>query len=367
MPNPISDLRPMEPPQTCHATFNRPSTTRQRPQSGRRLVGQILRWGLPLLAMFFIARSMQRGWHDIGDALVVFQGTGMTLVIGALIIEAGWTLSLAQVYRSAILAFGGHASNAQALRVSMGAFTLSRMLPGGGAVGALLAGREFTRAGNPAPLTFLALVVAGWVSLTSLALLVSIGITASWLTGGLPYSMLAVPIATLMGLGLIGIAARASLRHATWRRRVLDLVERVFSKWGAGMRRTDFESMLEGEGAIRRWRLGALCGWAATGWVLDAAALWLVFAAFDQRLDLGTLAVGYGAANLIQALPEVTPGWLGVLEGTLAMIYAGFGVPIGVGVVAVLGYRLVSFWIPVVAGIPWALSIIGGTGRRSER
>ena len=67
---------------------------------------------------------------------------------------------------------------------------------------------------------------------------------------------------------------------------------------------------------------------------------------------------GGGIADLLQALPELTPGWLGVLEGTLSVTYAAFGVPAGLTVVAVLAYRLISHWLPVAAGLPPAIALM---------
>jgi hypothetical protein len=105
-------------------------------------------------------------------------------------------------------------------------------------------------------------------------------------------------------------------------------------------------------------RLLPLLGWAAMSWLTDAAALWVMFLGFGVRLHPAVLLVGYGLANLINALPELTPGWLGVLETALAGAYAGLGVPVGVAVVAVLCYRLVSYWLPVAAGAGPALGML---------
>ena len=99
-------------------------------------------------------------------------------------------------------------------------------------------------------------------------------------------------------------------------------------------------------------------GWSVAGWLLDGLALWLAFAAFGQILGVGELALGYGVANLIQALPEVTPGWLGIVEASLAATYAGLGVPAGVSAMVILGYRVVSFWVPVLAGSPFAVRVL---------
>lgn len=107
-------------------------------------------------------------------------------------------------------------------------------------------------------------------------------------------------------------------------------------------------------------RLMPLMGWAALSWIVDAAALWVMFLGFGVRLHPAVLLVGYGLANLINALPELTPGWIGVLESALAATYAALGVPVGVAVVAVLSYRLVSYWLPVALGIGPALGMLRG-------
>jgi len=44
------------------------------------------------------------------------------------------------------------------------------------------------------------------------------------------------------------------------------------------------------------------------------------------------------------------PGGLGLVEGTMAVLYGGFGIPNAVLVVVILAYRLLSFWIPTLLG-----------------
>lgn len=333
-------------------------------RNGRRMISVALRWGLPLVALGFLARSLESGWDEMIDSLSAIGGSQVTLLVGALAVEVAWTVSLSRVYRSSLMALGGRTSRLRALRVSMGAFTLSRILPGGGAVGALFAGREFIREGNSGPVTLVALIVAGWISLTTLAWLVWLAIFVGFVKGTLHPSALIPPALISIALALAGVFVVGSLRRPNWRLRVVGIVEDIFSKWSSEMPGTEFETVLVSRTTKRRRNLVKVVSWAATSWVFDALALWLVFAAFDQRLSLGALAIGYGAANLIQALPEVTPGWLGVLEGSLAVVYSGFGIPLGVAVLAVLAYRLVSFWIPVIAGLPWAISILRASGQR---
>jgi hypothetical protein len=46
----------------------------------------------------------------------------------------------------------------------------------------------------------------------------------------------------------------------------------------------------------------------------------------------------------------VTPGGLGVIEVTTAVITVSFGAPRATAVLAVLGYRIVNYWLPLLPG-----------------
>ena len=61
------------------------------------------------------------------------------------------------------------------------------------------------------------------------------------------------------------------------------------------------------------------------------------------------MAVAYAAANIASAIP-ITPGGLGVIEVTLVAITVTFGSPRATAVLAVLGYRVVSYWLPLIPG-----------------
>ncbi|MEI7654309.1 MAG: YbhN family protein [Actinomycetota bacterium] len=89
--------------------------------------------------------------------------------------------------------------------------------------------------------------------------------------------------------------------------------------------------------------------WAAANWVLDAACLWVFLWAFGYPISPVDLMVAYGLANILAVIP-ITPGGLGVIEGTLIPTIVGFGVPHTPAILAVLAYRLVNFWIPIPVG-----------------
>ena len=83
--------------------------------------------------------------------------------------------------------------------------------------------------------------------------------------------------------------------------------------------------------------------------LFDLLSLDLVFLALRYQPGFGPLTVAYAAANIASAIP-LTPGGLGVIEVTLVAITVGFGAPRATAVLAVLGYRIVNFWLPLIPG-----------------
>jgi uncharacterized protein (TIRG00374 family) len=88
------------------------------------------------------------------------------------------------------------------------------------------------------------------------------------------------------------------------------------------------------------------CAWA--GLLFGLLSLDLMFVAVRSQPGFGQLAAACSAANVVSALP-VTPGGLGVAEVTLMAITVGFGAR-PTAVLAVLGYRLVNYWLALLRG-----------------
>ena len=90
-------------------------------------------------------------------------------------------------------------------------------------------------------------------------------------------------------------------------------------------------------------------GFASGDLLFDLLSLDLVFLALRYQPGFGPLAVAYAVANIASAIP-LTPGGLGVIEVTLVAITVGFGAPRPTAVLAVLGYRIVNYWLPLPPG-----------------
>src|SRR5205823_11627279 len=101
------------------------------------------------------------------------------------------------------------------------------------------------------------------------------------------------------------------------------------------------------------WALGF--SFAAANWLWDALALALASAAVGTGVPWRTLLLAYGAAQLAINLP-ITPGGLGVVEGSLTIALVAYGGNQEATVATVVLYRLISFWGLLALGwIAWAV------------
>ena len=88
---------------------------------------------------------------------------------------------------------------------------------------------------------------------------------------------------------------------------------------------------------------------AAGRWVLDYLTLISALYAVGATPRASLVLLAFCAAQLLGNVP-LTPGGLGFVEAGLTGMLALAGVGPGAAVVATLGYRLVSFWLPIPAG-----------------
>jgi hypothetical protein len=314
----------------------------------------------------FMVRLVRSGLPDVVDAVETLVTTRSGYVLAAVALEVAWTWSLAQVYRTSLMAMGGAAGNGPALRISIGAFSLSRFLPGGGAVGSVFAARELMALGNPGTLTVASMIVSWWVSMTTLSGIVFCGVAFAVAADVAALSYLIGPAITLAAMVALGVGFVIAIRNPRLSARVQGLFSRILGQSGVGSAGATGDALTASIARLRGGRrLVVVCWWAAASWIMDAGALWVVFYALGYRMHIGVLLVGYGLANLLQALPELTPGWLGVLEMSMAVAYGALGVPEGLAVVAILSYRLLSYWLPVAVGLPSAIQMLRRAGRRT--
>ena len=143
----------------------------------------------------------------------------------------------------------------------------------------------------------------------------------------------------------VWLASRwAALRHQPYQsKETMAAVEKIIVAW---------KSL--GNGKWRRPVFGAIANLG-----FDMLTLYFLFIAAGQNVSLGVLFAGYGLPFILARMAFLFPGGLGVVEGSMVVIYDSLQVPNAVSVVVILGYRLLSFWLPSLLGFAAAAYLSG--------
>ncbi|MEJ3748687.1 YbhN family protein [Actinomycetes bacterium KLBMP 9797] len=104
----------------------------------------------------------------------------------------------------------------------------------------------------------------------------------------------------------------------------------------------------------RDW--AATIAFAAANWLLDVACLAAVAHACQLNIGYGHLAGAYLAAQIVRQLP-LTPGGIGLIETSLLAGFVAAGAAQTNAAAAVLGYRLISFWLLLPVGLATYLGL----------
>jgi uncharacterized membrane protein YbhN (UPF0104 family) len=101
-------------------------------------------------------------------------------------------------------------------------------------------------------------------------------------------------------------------------------------------------------GSILRTGNLAVIGGSIGYWAFDNAVLWATFHAFGISVPITILLMGYLIGQLGGLLP--LPGGIGGIDGGLIGTLVVYGVSAAGATAAVLAYRVVLFWLPLVLG-----------------
>lgn len=313
-----------------------------------------------IVAVVVVARTALPELREGLDALRRAHPQWLAL---ALALEGGALATLPLTFRAALEQVGGRVTYMTALDATLGAFALSRVVPGGGLAGGVYATQRFTRAGNNATTSGTAVATAGVATMLSLGLVVVGGAAVEAATG-----RVSVAMAWTMA-GLLAVAAAGGVAVVAVLQRPERLAQ-LATRLGPLSRRPGAVDTVRRQLAAiapqlsRPRALTRVAGWSALNWALQLAALWTIFLAFGVSMPVGVLILGFGAANLVTALPH-TPGGLGVVEAGMTATYVALGVPTGTALVGVLCYRLLGHWLPVLLALPLVLPQVR-RGRRER-
>jgi uncharacterized protein (TIRG00374 family) len=93
-------------------------------------------------------------------------------------------------------------------------------------------------------------------------------------------------------------------------------------------------------------------------WAFDNAVLWATFKAFGYSPPIAILLMGYLIGQLGGLLP--IPGGVGGIDGGLLGTLVVYGTPAATTAAAILAYRVILFWLPLIVGTVAFISLRRG-------
>lgn len=335
------------------------------PRAGRRKrTWQFVRFvgGIALGGVALWAVSGHRG--ELAGASSELSHLDPAWLALAIVVEALSLVAFARMDQRLLRCGGIRAGTGRLTAISFAAGAIASSLPAGPVVSSAFGFRQFRRLGASDGLAAWALLATLVFSALGLALLATVGVVVAERQGS-AFDLVGVTVA-ILGAALVATAILYQKR-ALFRilRRSLQVSHRItgfprrpgddiVSSIAASLSEVDFRS---------RDLLDVLA-WSIANWALDCSCLVFAFLAVGAGVPWSGLLLAYGAGQLAANLP-ITPGGLGVVEGSLVIALVAYGGGQVSTVAAVLLYRIVSFWgfLPVGwlfwAGLTW-------TNRRAD-
>ncbi|MDQ1432234.1 MAG: putative heme transporter [Actinomycetota bacterium] len=232
---------------------------------------------------------------------------------------------------------------------------LSRALPGGAATGGATMYQMLTRAGFDGPTTTTALTAVGLLSTATLFALPILALPA--MVFGLAVSSTLLQGAILGGVVGVFVLTGASILLVS--DHVVRSVGRLLDWFVVRVLRRDAPEpslahrLVEARDFVRTalsesWKRAVPA--ALGNQLFDFLALYVSLLAVGSHPDPVLVLLAFVAGSALAMIP-ITPGGLGFVEAGLTGVLALAGVTAEHAVLAVLIYRLFSYWLPLPAGL----------------
>jgi uncharacterized protein (TIRG00374 family) len=305
---------------------------------------------LSIAALYFLLpqlAGLEDTWRRIED------GSPYWMIV-ALLFTCAMFFGYVAMFRGIFVRAGtGRIDWKASYQITMAGLAASRIFAAGGAGGLVLTAWALRRSGMSKrvvadkTLTFLILTYMPYMA----ALIVcGLGLRIGIFPGPAPFGLTVVP--AIIAVILVAIGVSTALVPT-------DLQHRL-------------EGFAEGHGKLGRWaqRLSNLPASASAGmrdalthirhpdpalfgailfWAAQIGVLWASFHAFGGAPPLAVLTQAFFVGMFGNLLPM--PGGVGGVEGGMIAALAAFEVDAGQAVVAVLLFRAMTFWLPMIPGV----------------
>jgi putative heme transporter len=289
---------------------------------------------------------------DISNAGSMLSRVRVAWLLVAIAAELASMVVFARLQRWLLRAGGVHVPLVPMVEITLAGNAMSTTLPGGAAWSATWVYEQLRRRGAQKVLAGWVILVAGALSSFAVFVILAIG---AWVAGSRgPVSSLRWLAAGLAAIPLL-VSAGYFLAKRSPRMRHL-----FSSSWGAISRHVPparalgglVRKTIDNMGLVHPGVLGwaEAFGLALANWLCDCACLLACTEALGVPVPWRGLLVIYGLTQVAASIP-ITPGGIGVVEGSMTALLIAYGVHATSAVAVVLLYRIISFW--ALAPIGW--------------
>lgn len=233
---------------------------------------------------------------------------------------------------------------------------VQRTVPWGSGVSLAVIVGALRRGGLDAPRATASVIASGMLSSFVLALFLPVTAIVAVLLGA-GGGMVAGVIAVAAVVIATALVARLASKHPV----VLGkFIEKIFSPASRGPLKKVIKPQAFAAAVVKavsgvdqlvsdRRALGKAFFWALLNWAADLGVLIAVSVALAPGISLPGLALAFVIGQLVAAVP-ITPGGVGIVEATVTAALIAQGAPPAAATVTVLGWRLISHWLPIMVG-----------------
>jgi uncharacterized protein (TIRG00374 family) len=303
-----------------------------------------------ILALYFLLprlAGLEDTWKRIEDGDPWWIALSFVFTVGMF---AGYV----EMFRGVFHKVGeGVIGRRESYLITMAGLAASRIFAAGGAGGLVLQAWALRQAGLPKRVVAdktISFLVLTYFPYAVAVVIAGFGLYLGIFPGAAPFTMTVVPaviaiVAMAVTSLIVLVPTDLTRRLDGWAKRTGPL-GRIAQKLAA-VPAASSAGVRDAIGHLKS-RNPALLG-ATLFWAFQVAVLWAAFKAFGTPPPLAVLVQAFFVGMLGNLLP--IPGGVGGVEGGMIGAFAAFGVDAGLAVVAVLVFRAMTFWLPLVPGV----------------
>lgn len=331
---------------------------------------------LNIVTIFALVLLFVISWDQIVEAFHQVGGLKWWALALMIPIQLLSYFAVAKLYQNFFVRQGSPIKLTDMFKVSLELNFVNHVFPSGGVSGFSYLSLRLKQFGVPTAKSTLAQIMRfalTFISFLALLVFALIALAFSHSVGGLALVISSVIIistifATFVGAYIISKPSRIK-SFAGWLPKAINYVARPFKKDKANtlINMQKVESTLEDlhdDYVVLRKDMGLiknLLVWALIINITEVLTIYMVYVAFGQLINPGSLIIAYAVANFA-GLIAILPGGVGIYEGLMTATLASTGVPKALALSATVIYRVLSmiFFLPIGYYFYWRALKKGG-------